>query len=376
MSKEIRVNVRTLVNASKIRHEKRDGRDVIIVPSATLPDNVVMNGIRYPADVIASSFHTLEGTPAPLGHPKVNGKFVSARDPQGMVRTFVGAWNENVRRENGRVLLDKVIDVEFAGQSEGGKAVLNAIEKQEPISTSTGLLATVKAVTNATDGAKFVAETMMFDHDALLFGEEPAASTDQGVGMFVNSAGEEIEVINSAYDDAERDMDWAADSLLRAVEKSERAPLIEKIKSLIRELIHGAVKQNDDAVLTNQEGSEVDETQIKELSTKVEAATAALAGLDEKVALAVNTALKPLLDAQEAAAAKAREDDAAAHAVLVNKVVEAKLLDEPSAKEASATVLTALLANSTQPRAAFTVNRAFAPANKTDRAALLPKGDA
>src|SRR5690606_39194565 len=65
----VRVNVRSVANTAAIRREKRNGRDVIIVPSATLPDNVVMNGILYPAEEIAKSFKGLERTPAPLGHP-------------------------------------------------------------------------------------------------------------------------------------------------------------------------------------------------------------------------------------------------------------------------------------------------------------------
>jgi len=67
--------------AGAIRREKLNGRDVIIVPSATLPDGIVMNDILYPAEEIERSYKGLERTPAPLGHPTINGKFVSARDP-------------------------------------------------------------------------------------------------------------------------------------------------------------------------------------------------------------------------------------------------------------------------------------------------------
>ena len=49
---QVRVNVRSLANVKAVRKEKRNGRDVVIVPSATLPDDVVMNGIRYPAEEI------------------------------------------------------------------------------------------------------------------------------------------------------------------------------------------------------------------------------------------------------------------------------------------------------------------------------------
>ncbi|PLU56884.1 hypothetical protein BMJ22_34025, partial [Sinorhizobium medicae] len=125
--KHVRVNVRSVANTKAVRKEKRNGRDVVIVPSATLPDDIIMNGIRYPADEIAKSFVGLNRTPAPLGHPMINGKFVSARDPEGINVGYIGAWNENVRRENGRVFLDKVIDIEVANRSPGGKEVLAAI---------------------------------------------------------------------------------------------------------------------------------------------------------------------------------------------------------------------------------------------------------
>lgn len=172
---QVRVNVRTLANTKAVRKEKRNGRDVVIVPSATLPDDIIMNGIKYPAAEISKSFAGLNRTPAPLGHPMINGKFVSARDPEGLNIGYIGAWNENVRRENGRVFLDKVIDVEVANRSQGGKDVLAAIEKGEPVHTSTGLLANLEAVTNAADH-KHIARNIEFDHDAILLGEVGAAT--------------------------------------------------------------------------------------------------------------------------------------------------------------------------------------------------------
>jgi hypothetical protein len=181
---QVRVNVRTLANVKAVRKEKRNGREVVIVPSATLPDNVVMNGIMYPADEIEKGYISLNRTPAPLSHPMINGKFVSASDPEGINIGWIGAWNENVRRENGRVHLDKVIDVERANQSEGGKAVLAAIERGEPVHTSTGLLCNLEAA-NGDVPYKHIARNLVFDHDAILLDEEGAATPEQGVGMLV-----------------------------------------------------------------------------------------------------------------------------------------------------------------------------------------------
>lgn len=371
MTKEIRVNVSTLVNSSKIRREKRDGRDVIIVPSATLPDDVVMNGsggkIRYPAAVIAESYHTLEGTPAPLGHPTVNGQFVSASSPGGIVRGFIGAHNENVRRENGRVFMDKVIDVQFANQSDGGKAVLAAIDKEQPIHTSTGLLAKVRPLMNDAS-ADFEAESMTFDHDCILLNGRGAATPDQGVGIFVNSAGDEIEVINCTLtDDIDREMGWAIESMFRAVERKERLGLLEQAKNYITRLVQGGPTPDTTGgdALNNDEET-MDQAQFDALSGKVEALSEAITGLDDKIATAVGNALKPVADAFEAQA-KATADKAEADRLeLVNKVVEAGLLDEAVAKEATAPVLNALLEKAKEPESAFRVNGAFGGTGKAD----------
>ena len=192
LSGSVRVNVRTAVNNAQIRRDKRNGKDVIIVPSATLPDDVVMNNIKYPADEIAKSFHTLDRTFAPFRHPMVNGQYVSAREPEAVNDFYIGAWNENVRRENGRVFLDKVIDVEVAGRTENGKRLLEAINKGEPIHTSTGIFLEVEPSDDS--GYSYLAKNMQFDHDAILLDEEGAATPNQGVGMMVNGK-QEITVI-------------------------------------------------------------------------------------------------------------------------------------------------------------------------------------
>ncbi|WP_228461646.1 hypothetical protein [Paracoccus liaowanqingii] len=327
MHKQVRVNVRSNANVKAVRSEKRNGRDVLVVPSATLPDNVVMNGIRYPADEIAKSFAGLNRTPAPLGHPTVNGKFVSASDPEGINVGYIGAWNENARQEGGRVLLDKVIDIEVAGRTEGGKAVLAAINAGDPIHTSTGLLCRLEPVANG-EGFKHDARDIYWDHDALLLNEEGAATPDQGVGIFVNSKGEDIEVINSAIDDAERELDWAGLRLLEAADRLERATVWERMKAAIlgalpaeRESTQN--RKDDDMTVTKE--------QFDGLSAKVNTLSETLDKLD--IAGAVANAIKPLTDnlAEMQTNQKAKDDaELAGH---VAAIVKANILDEDSAKE-------------------------------------------
>lgn len=326
---QVRVNVRSIANVSKVRKEKRNGRDVVIVPSATLPDNVVMNGIRYEAAEIAKSFMTLNRTPAPFGHPIINGKFVSARDPEGINIGWIGAHNENARQENGRVLLDKVIDVAVANRSEEGKAVLNAIDAGEPINTSTGLLCELEDV-EGEDGIRANARNIYFDHDAILLNEEGAATPDQGVGMLVNAKGEqeEIEVINSALSEADRDLDWAVESAFRAMEKRQRAPLMERIKAAMIEAFAGIEREPSNN--TKETGMTVTTEQFNALSEEVKTLSE---GIGNTITEAVNAAVKPLTDNLEQMEANQKAKEESELAGYVETIVKANLLDEESAKE-------------------------------------------
>ena len=331
----VRVNIRSVMNAAKVRKVKRNGRDLLIVPSATLPDDVVMNGVKYPAAEIEASFKTLERTPAPLGHPIINGKFVSARDPEGINVGYIGAWNENVRREGGRVLLDKVIDVEVANRSEGGKAVLAAINAGGPVHTSTGLIAKLEAVNGASDH-KHIARSMVFDHDAILLNEDGAATPDDGVGMLVNAAGEEedIPVINSSLeDDADRDMNWALESLARAVERKQKASALERMKTAIMEAL--GLAEREPSLNVKENDMAVSEEQFNSLSAEVKALSDSVSpeALGKTIGEAVANAVKPLTDNLEALQNAQKAKDEAEHATLVNTIVKANLLDEATAKE-------------------------------------------
>jgi len=361
MNNHVRVNIRTLANMSAIRRERRNGRDKIIVPSATLPDGVVMNGIKYPADEIEKGFMTLNRSPAPLGHPMVNGQFVSARDPEGINVSWFGAHNENVRRENGRVFLDKVIDVQRANESVGGKAVLEAIEKGAPIHTSTGLLCDLEPVTG--EGFEYIARNMMFDHDAILLGEAGAATPEQGVGMMVNAKGDavEIQVINSALEDAERDMEWAADMAIRAAERLERAPLMARIKTAIMEAVRGAVQEPS----TNVKDMEMDKEQIEALSAKVNGLATAQAAMGETIANAVKEAMKPLTDNLAAMQANAKAKDDAELAGYVATIVKANIMDAELAKELTMNAARKL-AEQAKPGTAAQLNAAFLAGNQAD----------
>ncbi|PLT95489.1 hypothetical protein BMJ34_20855 [Sinorhizobium medicae] len=370
--KHVRVNVRSVANTKAVRKEKRNGRDVVIVPSATLPDNIIMNGIMYPADEIEKSYVSLNRTPAPLGHPTINGKFVSARDPEGINLGYIGAWNENVRRENGRVFLDKVIDVEVANRSPGGKEVLAAIEKGEPVHTSTGLLANLEAVSNASDH-KHIARNIQFDHDAILLNESGAATPEQGVGMLVNANGEqeEIEVINSSLtEEADREIDWAGTRLVEALRRRENIGIWDKVKAAIMEAVgSGRVPSTN----RKEDDMPVSDEQFKSLSDEVKTLSESMAKIGDTIGAAVANAVKPLVDAQNEMVANQKTKEEAEKAELVVKVVKANVLSESAAKELTLNALKEL-ASKAEPGKAAALNGAFKPAG--DKPSYkLPEGE-
>ncbi|EMH1770672.1 hypothetical protein R4U62_001891 [Proteus mirabilis] len=191
----IQVNVTTKVNSASIRRETYNGREHIIIPSYTLPANVIMNGEFYPEAEIKANYKSMEGTIAPLGHPTVDGRYVSAFSPEGLNQGFVGAWNRNVTLKGNRVYSEKWVDVEKAMESSGGQrlmAKLVALEKGESSEPIWSSVAVFRERTEAPkelqeQGAQWVVKIHSIDHDAILLDEPPAAGPDKGVGLMVNA---------------------------------------------------------------------------------------------------------------------------------------------------------------------------------------------
>ena len=319
----IRANIRCSVNASQIRREKRDGRDVLVVPSYTLPDDVVMNGILYPAAEIENSYTTLEGTPAPLGHPTVNGMFVPSRSPLGLNIGYFGAWNANVTRKDGRVYVEKIIDVERASESAMGRRVLAALESNQPIHTSTGLLMNIRECSRS-DLANWEGYDMEFDHDAILLDEQGAATPAQGVGMLVNQ--QKIRVVNSSLDE---EIDELGTELITALERQEAASKWEQIKGAIMEAIG----------LSREQIMEADMAETGK-DDKFDALSARMDKLEDAVKNMGKVTEKNSADLDAI-----NRDRHAAQVALVEQVVNAKLLPEDVAKGTPPAALKALLAN-------------------------------
>ena len=200
----VMLQCRSLVNKDAVRRETIDGIEHIICSSFTMPDDICMNGILYPAQEIADSFSSLERTLAPVEHPiDSDGRFISASDPVAIHNFHAGAFNMNVTRENGRVHIEKFINVPEAMKTDRGKRLLDRIEEIEtnenprPIHTSTGVflvLEDVEGVRTNKDGHEYhaIARDLSFDHDSILLDSQAAALPSQGVGMAVNADGQTV----------------------------------------------------------------------------------------------------------------------------------------------------------------------------------------
>ncbi|EMB4690908.1 hypothetical protein U9C48_001709 [Citrobacter farmeri] len=193
MPSQIQVN--TKVNSQSIRRETYNGREHVVIPSYTLPANVIMNKEFYPEAEIAANYQSMEGTIAPLGHPTVDGHHVSAFSPEGLCTGFIGAWNRNVSLKGNRVYSEKWVDVERAMESPGGQRLMGRIaalesgESSEPIWSS---VAVYREQIPAPEelkrqGADWVVKIHSIDHDAILLDEPPAAGPEKGVGLMVNA---------------------------------------------------------------------------------------------------------------------------------------------------------------------------------------------
>ena len=207
------------VNKSDIRRENRRGVEHVIIPSFTLPPNIVMNGGLYPESEVKKSFVSLNRTPVTIEHPELDGQYVSANDPEIDFEYRFGAFNENANvMEDGRISVDKVINVQKALMSDKGKRLLDRINELEtsnnprPIHTSVGVFVDAeeldKPMTNA-DGTDYgwIARNMIFDHDAILLDSIGAATPDQGTGIGINEETIKVEhfIVNEAPDKSIQD---------------------------------------------------------------------------------------------------------------------------------------------------------------------------
>lgn len=210
------IHVKSLaINASNISTTTINGQEHYVIRGAVpIVDDIVMNGGLYPAEEINNSYQTMERKLMPIGHPMVNGKYVSANDPQAVNDYYAGAWAQNVSKANDKVVMDVYVNKSVADTKPDGKRLIQRLDDMisgnnaDPIHVSTGLLLNKEQKAGESKQKKYswVAHNMQFDHIAILLDEPGAGTPDEGVGMFVNADGQEADVETTSLIDAANSM--------------------------------------------------------------------------------------------------------------------------------------------------------------------------
>jgi hypothetical protein len=191
-----RVHLLSTVNASNV---SKTGGTYTIRDVCGAIDEIVMNGMLYPGDQLATGAPTLNHKPAPAGHPKnAAGQFISAVNGEALLSAYIGSICTNARHEGGRTLVDIVVNEAQARASDAGKALIERLDaaiansNSDPIHVSTGLFCEVVNASGESRGKKYsrIATNIAYDHLAILLNEKGAGTPEDGVGMFLNSAGE------------------------------------------------------------------------------------------------------------------------------------------------------------------------------------------
>lgn len=208
--KQKRVHILSAVNAVNV---SKSGNTYTIRDVVGALDDIVMNGRLYPADQLATGVASLEGKPAPAGHPKSSdGKFISALNGEALASAWIGSYVRNARHEGGRTMVDVVVNEAQAKAHPDGAKLVDRLDaaiagtNSDPIHVSTGLMMQPITANGESRGKKYssIVTNIQYDHLAILLNERGAATPDEGVGMFVNADGEqEVEsvIVNTEPED-------------------------------------------------------------------------------------------------------------------------------------------------------------------------------
>lgn len=163
---------------SKVRPEKRNGRDFLVARAVLLVPGVLPGSegpLTYTAEDTALAVNDWNGVPLVVYHPQKDGRYVSAKSPE---------WD----------WVGMVFNVKFTDKLEGecwfdvdaltkvDKRILEKLKAGEPIELSTGLF-----TANETVGGVTYARQHKPDHLAILPDQRGACGIADGCGVLVNA---------------------------------------------------------------------------------------------------------------------------------------------------------------------------------------------
>ena len=177
------------------RHDTMAGKDYLVAPAVMIVEGV-LNGshgpLLYPADELKKSVPLWNNKPAVLYHPQANGQGISACDPNIITNRGLGVLM-HTRFEDSKLKTEVWLDMERVKAID--ERVLSAVENEEIMELSTGLLTDDEDTEGEWDGEHYdaIARNYRPDHLAILPDQTGACSIEDGAGFLrLNKAGDQL----------------------------------------------------------------------------------------------------------------------------------------------------------------------------------------
>lgn len=170
------------INTELLKLKVLNGRSYLTGP-VIMAKECVMNGLLYPKTELTRSIGGWNGRPVTVGHPKVDGKNVSANSPTILDSTQIGFIFDTLMRDDDGALQSEVwLDVT---KIDMFPEVRDTVQNGSMLEVSTGLFLDQQGEAGEFNGVKYnaIAANHLPDHLALLPGEVGACSIKDGAGF-------------------------------------------------------------------------------------------------------------------------------------------------------------------------------------------------
>lgn len=216
------------LSAGKVRREKMWGREFFVAPMTMIVPGVLAGSQGpgyYPEDVVTVNHRAWNYMPIVVPeHPKVDGKFVSARSPEIIDKYGVGfVFNST---GDGKLAAEAWFDVELT--RERSLATHDRLAANKSIELSTGLEPTVIKQSGEFNGVKYdwTVTNIGPDHLAVLPEGEGACSRKHGCGVLVN---EDRSLLQKLIDLISNNKQEKETTTVAKLNDADRAKLVENL---------------------------------------------------------------------------------------------------------------------------------------------------
>jgi len=176
--------LQTNEDGAQARVETVNDRDWLVLPVIAVLETV-LNGMLLPAEEIARLPEAWEGMPVPIGHPQVDGWYVSARTRDQL--PLCAGWFFDVHSVGDRARLVGDIWLDMAKAYElGGNAerAVSQLRNGHSAEVSTAFYADIEPITGSYNGVEYfgIFRNIVPDHLAVLLDQEGACNWQDGCG--------------------------------------------------------------------------------------------------------------------------------------------------------------------------------------------------